>query len=634
MFKPIVQHKITAEEIKNRILAYASLQAAQEKLDENYWYGNICTYTLNLRLSGIYGEKPFNDVLSSGADTTLNIGKYPYLESDVFVRETQHLDDLNFVKQLYQAFLAREADSGGLDGNVNQLKNGALRENLVIGLRNSGEADGVFLRVTDCLDDEHFLEIAHRVYLQPENRSLRLAKDLQSLQNGVTREAVFQDLKQFQQLQTALQHRQGDFYRPDSVFLQNTQTISNEEFVKELYLTYCKREADPGGLAGNVEQLNNGVARSDLLYGLRTSEEAANIFVDLTSGLDRDTFIAIAYLAYRKEELTPQKKQQCLAILEAGNIRQTILREELPPAETIDSAVPVEPVEPEIIPASPLEIALEQLQSNFALEDESFLAQTIHLSHGDFIQQLYLTYLKREADPNGLAGNLQQLNNGVARLEILYGLRTSEEAANIFVDLTSRVDNASFVELAYKYYRKQELQASQQTQDLKSLELGAIRQTILRNCPPLVSSVEAETEAIIPIIEPEAPSLSLSPLEQLLADLKIEDRDFINQTEGLTHQEFIQQVYRIFFRREADTEGLTSHAEQLNQGVSRWEILYDLRTSQEAANVFVTTTAELDNSQYLDVAYGVYLKRELNPENKTAYLEYLEQGNPRQDILK
>ncbi|NJL53138.1 MAG: DUF4214 domain-containing protein, partial [Hydrococcus sp. SU_1_0] len=68
--------------------------------------------------------------------------------------------------------------------------------------------------------------------------------------------------------------------------MQNTQAMSNEEFVKELYLTYCKREADPGGLAGNVEQLNNGVARADLLYGLRTSEEAANVFVDLTSGLD------------------------------------------------------------------------------------------------------------------------------------------------------------------------------------------------------------------------------------------------------------------------------------------------------------------------------------------------------------
>ncbi|NJL53137.1 MAG: hypothetical protein HC930_14810 [Hydrococcus sp. SU_1_0] len=58
----------------------------------------------------------------------------------------------------------------------------------MIGLRNSGEADGVFLRVTDCLNDEHFLEIAHRVYLQPENRSLRWSQDLLTLQNGVTRE--------------------------------------------------------------------------------------------------------------------------------------------------------------------------------------------------------------------------------------------------------------------------------------------------------------------------------------------------------------------------------------------------------------------------------------------------------------
>lgn len=636
MFKQIANQKITAEEIKNRILAYASLQAAQEEVDEDYWYGNISTYTLNLRLSGIYGEKPFNDVLSSGADSTLNIGKYPYLENEVFLRETQHLDELNFVKQLYQAFLAREADPGGLEGNVNQLKNGAPRENLVIGLRNSGEADSVFLRVTDCLDDEHFLEIAHRVYLQPENRSLRWAQDLQALQNGVTREAVFQDLKQFQQLQTALQHRQGDFYRPDSVFLQNTQAMSNEEFVKELYLTYCKREADPGGLAGNVEQLNNGVARAELLYGLRTSEEAANVFVDLTAGLDHATFIAIAYLAYRKEELTSQTKQQCLEILAAGNIRQTILRGELTPPPPVAEPIILESLvapELEITPPSPLELALENLQANFALEDESFLAQTEHFSNEDFVKQLYLTYLQREADPDGLAGNLQQLNNQVSRLVILYGLRTSEEAANIFVALTSQLDHANFIDLTYKYYRKQELTESQQAQDLELLESGAIRQTILRDCPPLVMTL-TEEEVAPTTLETESPTPLLTPLEQLLSDLKIADQDFINQTENLTNQQFIAEIYRTFFRREADTEGLTSHTEQLEQGVSRWEILYDLRTSQEAANVFVAMTSDLDHQQYLQAAYEVYLKRELNPENQAAYLEYLEQGNPRQDILR
>ena len=651
MFKNIADD-ITAEEIKNRILAYASLKAAEEEVDEDYWYGNISTYTLNLRLSGIYGEKQFNDVLSSGADSTLNIGKYPYLENEVFLRETQHLDNLNFVKYLYQAFLAREADAGGLEGNVNQLKNGALRENLVIGLRNSGEADNVFLRVTECLDDEHFLEIAHRVYLQPENRSLRWSQDLESLQNGTSRETVFQDLKQFQQLQTALKHREGDFNREDRVFLQNTQNLSNEEFVKELYLTYCKREADPGGRTGNVNQLDSGVARSDLLYGLRTSEEAANVFVDLTAGLDNPTFIKVAYQAYRKQELTPQVQQQCLEILEGGNIRQTILREQLPaptPQEPIVSveiepAEPVAPIEPVSIvpePISPLENAVEQLQNNFALEDEQFLALKENSSNTDFIEQLYSTYLKREADADGLTSHLQQLNRGVSRLEILYALRTSQEAANVFVELTSAVDNDSFIELAYSKFRKQKLNEIDRANAREILESGQIRQTILQDCPPLVAlpetdlatledrTVTTETPKTTPSVEPD---LIFSP-QELLTDFQIEDREFIERTESLSNEQFVGQIYRIFFRREADSEGLASHTDQINKGVSRGEILYDLRTSKEAANVFVENTTELNNSEFLDVAYAVYLKRNLDPENKAAYLEYLEQGNPRQDIL-
>ena len=643
MFKNIADN-ITAEEIKNRILAYASLKAAEEKADEDYWYGNISTYTLNLRLSGVYGEKQFNDVLSSGADSTLNIGKYPYLENEVFLRETQHLDDLNFVKQLYQAFLAREADAGGLEGNVNQLQNGALRENLVIGLRNSGEADGVFLRVTECLDDEHFLEIAHRVYLQPGNRSLRWSQDLQSLQDGMSREMVFQDLKQFQQLQTALKHREGDFAREDSVFLQNTQNLSNEEFVKELYLTYCKREADPGGLEGNVNQLNSGVTRADLLYGLRTSEEAANVFVDLTAGLDIPTFIKVAYRAYRKQELTPQAQQQCREVLEAGNIRQAILTQQLP-APTSPEPIEPTPVEPvvsiepaPIVSASPLEIALEQLQDNFAKTDEEFLARTAHLSDAEFIKQLYLTYLKREADPDGLNSNLQQMGSGISRLEILYPLRTSQEAASVFVDLTSAVDNNRFIELAYGNFRKEELDAAQRAKASEILESGQIRQTILQECPPLAALPEVitEDESSVPteiaVTTPVEPDPILTP-QELLADLKIEDEEFIERAESLSNEQFVRQIYRIFFRREADPEGLASHSDQLNRGVSRWEILYDLRTSKEAANVFVENTTELNNSEFLDIAYAVYLKKDLDPENKAAYLEYLEQGNPRQDIL-
>ncbi len=325
MFKEIASNQINAEEIKNRILAYASLKAAETAPDENYWSGNISAYTLNLRLSGIYGEKQFNDVLTSGADTTINIGKYAYLENEIFLRETAHLDHLNFVKQLYQAFLRREADAGGLTGNVEQLKNGALREDLVKGLRSSGEADAVFLRITECLNHETFIDIAHRVYLNPKYSESRKSSDLSVLESSESRETVFQSIKQFQQTQIILQNLEQDFYQEDPDFISKTENLDDSNFVKILYQTFLKREADPGGLESQVTQLEQGVSRREILYALRTSGEAANVFVNLTSNLDNDTFVEVAYKAYLKRELNPRHKSSYVEALNEGKTRQEIL---------------------------------------------------------------------------------------------------------------------------------------------------------------------------------------------------------------------------------------------------------------------------------------------------------------------
>jgi hypothetical protein len=324
MFKSSVATEITAEEIKNRILAYAALEAAQEKPAANIWYGNIATYTLNLRLSGIFQEKPCSDVLTH-PNTEVNLGKYVYLDNEVFLRETTNLDHVTFVKQMYLAFLRREADPGGLAGNVEQLSHGVPRENLVIGIRNSGEADGVFMRVTDCLNDETFVEIAHRVYLNPIYQQFRKLTDLEALQQGQSRQAVFEGIKKFQRLQTILENLAQDFYQDEQTFIENHQHLDDEAFVEQLYRTFLKREADPGGKQSHVEQLQQGISRQEILFALRTSEEAAGVFVNLTADLDDETFLEVAYQAYLKQELEPQAQKLYLQTLTQGRSRQEIL---------------------------------------------------------------------------------------------------------------------------------------------------------------------------------------------------------------------------------------------------------------------------------------------------------------------
>ena len=495
MFKEITHENLNAEEIKNRLLAYASITAAEAKIDDNYWYGNIATYTLNLRLSGIFGEKQFTDVLTSNVDTNLNIGKYIYLENEVFVRDTQHLDALNFVKQLYQAFLRRGDDPGGLNGNVAQLNNGALREDLVRGIRASGEADGVFLRVIDCLDDKTFIDIAHRVYLNQENRQRRRKQDLTALKKGESRKKVFTKLKQFQQLQTALQNLKTDYYQEDREFLAKTQHLSDEDYIKTLYQTFLKREADPGGLDSFIDKIIHGTSRQEILYDLRTSEEAANVFVDqLTRSLDNSTFIEVAYCAFRKQKLNPQQKAQALGDLESGKIRQTILLQ-----DSSKSAGAQQPEgKPKQInkpknknnpsrnhpstssskPSTPQSI-IKELKEDFAQDDKLFLKNTQQLSDQDFIKKLYRTFFRREADPQGLESHIQQLNNQVSRWEILYALRTSPEAANIFLEVTRQLNNKSFLEIAYSAYLRRKLDPEIKQDYLDYLNQGNPRQDIL-----------------------------------------------------------------------------------------------------------------------------------------------------------
>jgi acylphosphatase len=117
-----------------------------------------------------------------------------------------------------------------------------------------------------------------------------------------------------------------DFYQEDEVFLADSQELNDTDFVKTLYLTFLKREADEGGLAGKVKQLaDGGVSRQNILCAVRTSGEAAQIFVNLTKALDDQAFLEIAYPAYLKQSLSSQDKAAKLAALKQGKSRQEVL---------------------------------------------------------------------------------------------------------------------------------------------------------------------------------------------------------------------------------------------------------------------------------------------------------------------
>ncbi|MGL6139156.1 MAG: tetratricopeptide repeat protein, partial [Planktothrix sp.] len=79
------------------------------------------------------------------------------------------------------------------------------------------------------------------------------------------------------------------------------------------------------------------------------------------------------------------------------------------------------------------------VEPNFAterllLDDQVFLEKTKHLNNKQFLRQIYLTYLGREADVQGLQAHLQSLegSNPISRKDMIeLRFRTCSEFANV-----------------------------------------------------------------------------------------------------------------------------------------------------------------------------------------------------------
>ena len=80
------------------------------------------------------------------------------------------------------------------------------------------------------------------------------------------------------------------------------------------------------------------------------------------------------------------------------------------------------------------------------------LAESLHLDGESFIESAYLTLLRRVPDSSGRAFYLNQLKNGVAKIQILVEIGLSDEAHQLGVlnyqELLS-LDGEQFIECAY-----------------------------------------------------------------------------------------------------------------------------------------------------------------------------------------
>ncbi len=214
------------------------------------------------------GLQAWTDVLKSGKEQGAKVAQ-GFIESKEF--QERNLDDQTYIQILYRTFLNREADSQGLQAWLNVLNSGLSRMHVFKGFAESDE----------------FTEICQNYGIVRGNAVLTAPMDQNE---GVTkfivrcyrlclgREADTNGLNAWcQQIlsgqNTAKEAAYGFIF--SSEFL--SKNLSNREYVQILYQVFMNREGDSFGLDSWCDVLANGQSRLHVFNGFADSVEFQEI---------------------------------------------------------------------------------------------------------------------------------------------------------------------------------------------------------------------------------------------------------------------------------------------------------------------------------------------------------------------
>jgi hypothetical protein len=277
-----------------------------------------------------------------------------------------------------------------------------------------------------------------------------------------------------------------------SEFQSRYGNLTATQFVQQLYRNVLGREADPGGLAFWVGQINGGASRGYVLAGFSESPEfieiqRENVTVERAfaiiggrmpgyaealswkeylrgedqtdaflsaaefaglhpGGISDGAFVALAYQGFLLRAVDPIGQTFWVGELANGKISRTGLVDRLiSSSEYRDVVATVCRFYMGCLGRLPDTAGLSgwsgfmraghsvaELANGFASAPE-FQAQTAGLTNAAFVQQLYRGVLGREADPAGLTGWSTLLNTGqMTRTVLLTAFVQSQEAGDRF----------------------------------------------------------------------------------------------------------------------------------------------------------------------------------------------------------
>lgn len=204
--------------------------------------------------------------LLNGTETLLTMAD-GFVTSTEFVTTYGALDNSQFVNQLYNNVLDRDADTGGLAFWLNELAAGSSRAEVIVGfsesrefIANTQETNATFLSsgVPIALTDD-----IYRMYhatLDRDPDAPGLFGWLTSLGDGTTKQQV------------------ADGFVSSSEFQSVYGTLDDTQFVNLLYNNVLDRDADAGGLTFWLDEIGTGTTRAGVVLGFSDSLE----FVDAT----------------------------------------------------------------------------------------------------------------------------------------------------------------------------------------------------------------------------------------------------------------------------------------------------------------------------------------------------------------
>ena len=183
------------------------------------------------------------------------------------------------------------------------------------------------------------------------------------------------------------------------------RNLDNREFLDTLYETFFNRPADAGGKAYWIQQLSNGMSRTEVLSGFVNSQEFSNLCDNY--GIARGTM------------------QQSGSSIYRPGVRNYVLRMYTKALNRAGETVGVEDWTNRINTGA---MSAENVAKSF-FNSQEFINR--NLSNSAYVETLYQTFMDRPSDASGKQYWINKLNSGMSREQVLEGFSRSAEFSEI-----------------------------------------------------------------------------------------------------------------------------------------------------------------------------------------------------------